>query len=312
MEGFVIPDSKKYVTIAEKATKPCLGSVPRRKLADISNLMEKYRPSNQEEKFKSMPSTTKEYNDQLQKENMALVNMMAQRNKIIEQSGVELDRLRVNLLKMQEQNQQFAVSNNQMLMELNLGKDRLKALQHELGCKNGLLIARKLELKERARTRPCQNDDMEVKLIKCKKPGESSKEGGNDEIPHNTKRSLQSNSLVSSKQFESMDKAENKRSYERRQSARFKAEEVKPIDNLSEIDDRKTPVCPLLHDPVKENGSTSTSASLENDGKKCSLAPGSEAQEIVRLSLCRPSRQAAKKVQSYKEIPVNVKMRRTD
>ncbi|KAL2525895.1 Shugoshin C terminus [Abeliophyllum distichum] len=256
MEGFVIPDSKKYVTIAEKATKPCLGSVPRRKLADIGNLMEKYRPSNQVEKFKSMPSTTKEYIDQLQKENMALVNMMAQRNKIIEQSGVELERLGVKLLKLQEQNQQLAVSNNQMLM--------LKALQHELGCKNGLLIARKLELKERARTRPCQNAVMEVKLIKCKKPGDSSKEDGNDEIPSNTKRSLQSNSLVSSKQFESMDKAENKRSYERRQSARFKAEEVIPIDNLLEIDDRKTPVCPLPHDPVKENGSTSTSASLES------------------------------------------------
>ncbi|GFS30112.1 hypothetical protein Acr_00g0010190 [Actinidia rufa] len=63
---------------------------------------------------------------------------------------------------MQQQNSQLAQANNQMLViwnlfnidsivhftlqELNSGKDRLKALQHELGCKSGLLKVKILQL----------------------------------------------------------------------------------------------------------------------------------------------------------------------
>ncbi|CAA2960208.1 shugoshin-1 isoform X1 [Olea europaea subsp. europaea] len=222
---------------------------------------------------------------------MALVTMLAQRNKIIEQSGIELEKLRVNLLKMQEQNQQLAQSNTQMLAELNSGKDRLRALQHELGCKNGLLRARQLQLEEKERMKPCQNVDSEVMLIKCEDPGESLIEDRGDKKPRNTRKRSQSYS--SSDQVQSKDKTE-KRSSVRRQSARFKAEEKEPAEDLFEMRYARFPVCSLPDGEVK----------------KCFSAPRYEPQKFGRSSLGRPSRQAAIKVQSYKEIPLNVKMRR--
>ncbi|CAA2960207.1 shugoshin-1 isoform X1 [Olea europaea subsp. europaea] len=212
-------------------------------------------------------------------------------SKIIEQSGIELEKLRVNLLKMQEQNQQLAQSNTQMLAELNSGKDRLRALQHELGCKNGLLRARQLQLEEKERMKPCQNVDSEVMLIKCEDPGESLIEDRGDKKPRNTRKRSQSYS--SSDQVQSKDKTE-KRSSVRRQSARFKAEEKEPAEDLFEMRYARFPVCSLPDGEVK----------------KCFSAPRYEPQKFGRSSLGRPSRQAAIKVQSYKEIPLNVKMRR--
>ncbi|KAI3458921.1 hypothetical protein Pfo_015584 [Paulownia fortunei] len=292
-EGFLICDSQNAATTGDIGRlRP--QSVVRRKLADISNLPQNQRLLIQEEKSQSIETTTKEYINQLQKENMALVKMLAQRNKIIEQSGTELDRMRVNLLKMHEQNQQLALSNTQMLAELNSGKDRLKVLQHELGCKSGLLKARKLELEEKVRTRTCKNADAE--LIKFREEGESSKEGKDDETPQNTKRSLQSNSEP----------------FVRRQSARFKAAELNPAGDLFETDDTKVPACLLPYGPVPEKGSTSESAFVKDEDNKCSSCLRYKSQEFGRSSLCRPSRLAAKKVQSYKEIPINIKMRRPE
>ncbi|KAL0842626.1 hypothetical protein Bca101_015871 [Brassica carinata] len=75
----------------------------------------------------------------LLKENMTLIKALAHRNKIIELSGVEFQKLKINLRKVQENNLQLAQANTHMLAELNTNRDRLKLLQHELGCKNVLL-----------------------------------------------------------------------------------------------------------------------------------------------------------------------------
>ncbi|KAL3838273.1 hypothetical protein ACJIZ3_022864 [Penstemon smallii] len=324
-EGVRIPDTQNVDTIVDKVAKACPQSAVRRKLADISNLPQKQRLLIQEEKSQSIPTNTKEYIDQLQKEHMALVKMLAQRNKIIEQSGIELDRLRVNLLKLKEQNHQLALQNSQMLADLNSGKDRLKALQHELGCKNGLLKARKLELEDKAPKRICKDADTEE--------GDSLKECINDVKPRITKRSSQSNGLGCSETVQSKENAVNKRfsffitretsifpyvslflsfgvfldrPCVRRQSARFKAAEQKHDEEMHDIDDTKLPKHPLLDNPVPEK----ESSSVKNEDNECSSGPGYESQDIGRPSLCRPSRVAAKKVQSYKEIPINVKMRR--
>ncbi|KAI3725372.1 hypothetical protein L1987_65159 [Smallanthus sonchifolius] len=57
-----------------------------------------------------------------------------------------MQKLRVTLEKVKQQNLQLAQSNSQMLAELNSVKERQKALNHEIGCKNGLIIAKNLEL----------------------------------------------------------------------------------------------------------------------------------------------------------------------
>ncbi|KAL9165306.1 hypothetical protein ABFS82_06G163000 [Erythranthe guttata] len=397
-KDFLILNSQNDSKIGDKIAMRCPQNVAvaRPKLADISNLPQKPQLLIQHEKSQSIPVTTKEYIEQLQKENMALAKMVAQRNKIIEQSGIELDRLRVNMIKMQEQNRQLALSHTLTLTELNSGKDRLKALQHELGCKIGLLKARELQnQEEKASTRPRQNENVEEER-------ESSKDGRDDEKPRNTKRRLRSQSLGASEPSQSEDNAVKRRIISRRQSARFKAVESKDANNLIGINDTGFQECPLPHnEPIPEKatpitrqhedavissklqeerelskdsrddekpcnnntkrrlrshslGSSEPLQSEDNPGNKRPVARRKSSRfkavelkdeagfpkctpvlenesisvnaamvedeeersscdivcESQRPSICRPSRVAAKKVQSYKEIPLNTKMRR--
>ncbi|KAJ0235158.1 SHUGOSHIN 2 [Hirschfeldia incana] len=110
-------------------------SAQRRKLADISNVSRE-------------DISSKDYAEKLQKENMTLMKALAHRNKMIELSGVEFQKLKISLRKVQENNLQLAQANTQMLAELNTNRDRLKLLQHELGCKNLLLGVKKMQLQE--------------------------------------------------------------------------------------------------------------------------------------------------------------------
>ncbi|CAF1791435.1 unnamed protein product [Brassica oleracea] len=133
-------------------------SAQRRKLADISNLG---REETQQLQQQNMLFSSKEYAAKLEKalpfaffillrlwwqtENMTLLKALAHRNKIIELSGVEIQKLRINLRNVQEKNLHLAQANSHMLAELNTNRDRLKLLQHELGCKDVLLEARKMQ-----------------------------------------------------------------------------------------------------------------------------------------------------------------------
>ncbi|XP_056854425.1 SHUGOSHIN 2-like [Raphanus sativus] len=106
--------------------------------------------------------SSKEYVEQFEKENMPLMKALAHINKIIELSRVEFQKLRINLRNVQEKNLQLARSSIQTeteygflelkfvfyfsLQELKSNRDRLKLLQHELGCKNVLLEPRALPL----------------------------------------------------------------------------------------------------------------------------------------------------------------------
>ncbi|KAL0284149.1 UNVERIFIED_CONTAM: shugoshin 1 [Sesamum radiatum] len=273
-EGLVVPDSvnaAKTGDIAEKAARPRAQNVVRRKLADISNLPENQRLLIQGEKAQCIETTAKEYIDQLQKLDFACDSG---EHGFGEDVGTE--------------------------KELNSGKDQLKVLQHELGCKSGLLKARKLGAEEKARTGQLESADAEEEV-------QSRKEGGDDEKPHKTRRSLQPNSVSSSEQVQSKEKIEKKRPSVRRQSARFKAAEVKPVEDLFDRNDTSILACRMLNEDVAEKGSTSENPSVKVEDNESRH----ESQESGRPSL-RSSRLAAKKVQSYKEKPINIKMRRTE
>ncbi|PNT69367.1 hypothetical protein BRADI_3g54300v3 [Brachypodium distachyon] len=73
------------------------------------------------------------------KENSKLAHLLAEKTKIIELSGVEIQKLRLALHATHQKNLQLAQANSQILAELNQGKDRLKVLQHELGCATAVL-----------------------------------------------------------------------------------------------------------------------------------------------------------------------------
>ncbi|KAK4356446.1 hypothetical protein RND71_025417 [Anisodus tanguticus] len=280
---------------------------PRKKLADISNLPLRKRFSSQDKKPENIPAASKEYIERIQKENLALTKILAERNKIIEITGVEVEKLKIYVRKIQQQNQLLAQANSKMLVELNSDKDRVKTLQHELGCMKGLLSARKSEANEQPKTEMFQNLNDEVKPMKCEEAGDLSLGNGDDEKARNLKRRRQSKSVGSSEQVQSEDKTKSKRSCVRRQSARFKPEALKLSEDSFEVQD-KCALHPPTSDPVQENGSTSIC--ISSNDLDCNPSSRFEPIPFGRSSLSRPSREAAKKVQSYKEIPVNIKMRR--
>ncbi|KAG5533139.1 hypothetical protein RHGRI_027379 [Rhododendron griersonianum] len=391
-EGFFVLGSESSLAGEKpkvvKTAKSSFGSAARKKLGDISNLPQRPQSLVQHEKEKFVPNFTKEYIEQLQKENAALVKLLADRNKIIELSGFELQKLRINLQKMQQQNMHLAQANSQMLVELNSGKDRLKALQHELGCRNGLLKARELELEETVKMTACQEMDNQVGTSKSEEDRESSEPDRDDNKQRTKNKKQQSKSqclsLATVKQNQLKEKTGNKSSVSlRRQSARFKSEEPEPTEDKFEVgastseearessepdrddkkqkskcqcldpstlrqvqlggktgnkrvslrrqsarfkseepedtedkfeaDDAKLPECSLYDDQIPEDGPASMRSSALKDDGGCHSGPnGDDAKELRRPSIGRPSRLAATKVQSYKEIPLKVKMRRPE
>ncbi|KAF5959369.1 hypothetical protein HYC85_000578 [Camellia sinensis] len=320
-----------------------------RDLGDLSNLPQQTKPLSQVDKELLVSNTTKEYIEQLQKENMALMKLLVDRNKILELSGIELQKLRVNLQKLQQQNSQLAQANSQMLVELNSGKDRLKVLHHELGCKNGLLKARGLELEEKAKIRTSKKLDNQVRTCKSEEARESLEADRAENKPRNTNKigkqqskslgppsvkqvllrdKTESNSVGlrrKSARFKSEEpeptgdvseiddaKTENKRVCLRRQSARFKSEEPESTEDVFEIDDAKFPACSLHDDQMQEDGSPSMCLLVKKIDKEVNSDSSDETLVLQRSSIGRPLRLAAKKVQSYKETPLNMKMRRLE
>lgn len=98
----------------------------------------------------------------------------------------------------------------------------------------------------------------------------------------------------------------------RRQSTRFKKAESKPTENLNDEDDTNFSklVSPDNHD--LEDGPIFVNKSLKHEDKERISDLQDDSQELERSYQCRPSRVAVRKVQSYKEIPLNVKMRRPE
>ncbi|KAF8395283.1 hypothetical protein HHK36_019226 [Tetracentron sinense] len=301
----------------ERMTKgSSLGSVVRKKLSDITNLQQRPKSLNKDEKSRPVSSTTKEHVDQLHKENLALMRLLADRNKIIELSGLELQKLRINFQKLQQQNLHLSQSNSQMLAELNLGKDRLKELQHEVECKEALLKVKNMELEEKEKKRTHHKTDKEDIPSKCEDAAEESLQGANyDKKPYNPNRRHQSRNQCPScviQQVAAEEMVDNKRLCSRRQSARVKSEQPEPTENLFEIEDAKFSARPLRDNPMHEDGTASSGSPTRKEEKEGKSAPRYETQELRRSLIGRPSRRAAEKIQSYKEIPVNVKMRRSE
>ncbi|KAG2262525.1 hypothetical protein Bca52824_069604 [Brassica carinata] len=133
-----------------------MSSAQRRKLADISNLEEQMKRE-ETQKQQAMLFSSKEYAEKLEKAlpfstfilvvaGCCFADSRLLYCKIIELSGVEIQKLRINLRNMQEKNLQFAQANSHMLAVCSPSLVyMLKLLQHELGCKNVLLEARKMQ-----------------------------------------------------------------------------------------------------------------------------------------------------------------------
>ncbi|KAK1620699.1 hypothetical protein QYE76_026216 [Lolium multiflorum] len=93
------------------------------------------------------------------KENARLVQLLAQkdqllaqRTKIIEITGIEMNKLRSALQGSRKQNLNLARANSLITAELNQAKDRLRVLQHELACATIVCKLKGSELKRKSST----------------------------------------------------------------------------------------------------------------------------------------------------------------
>ncbi|KAF1878370.1 hypothetical protein Lal_00047038 [Lupinus albus] len=367
-----------------------VGNSQKKMLTDITNNMEQQRwlksPSKQHHPSFSVTADISIH--QVLKENAMLMQLLANRNAIIESCKAELQKSQINFQKLQKQNSELALTNSRMLAELNSSRQRLREVQHELGSKNGILKAMKLEVKEHMETLKHEIDKKQAGASQSKKPdqmfpddrggvvchakrqrvskSQSSAPAVVEQVkPVNSQRynfrrqskaekprrpvadfievdeikydvsHLQENlsneseetSLGSKVHEEAREDADcnasgptnseqvlpkknldKKRHSLRRQSARFKPEKLEPTKVSVEIDDAKSAITRLCDMSEKSgpaaSGLTSGQENIENDG--CKFDP----QEIRRAPIERPKRQSVTKIQSYKEVPLNVKMRR--
>ncbi|CAN6921629.1 unnamed protein product [Brassica oleracea] len=365
-----------------------MNSAQRRTLGDITNLpnqkMMLNHGANQQQQSLSLSEKLQKAN-----ENMRLMKALTERNAIIERTGSELQRYRINLQMVQAQNLQLSQTNTRILAEIRTSKDQLKALQHELSCKNGVLMARKLPLEPQKL--PCTHHDAsEDKDRANASHGASGVFHPNGEDHKTASESSDCNSLQIN------DKANNKsRGFGRsnpaksevldiigrpgesaqttnmirrvslgRQSRRFNIQELGVTENLNGIhDDQESaakagcsasdlsigskPETVELHDTkertgesrrvssrrqsaevtsqraikvstdpplpdgiVEESSQVSSSVSTELKRESKNKPTGDEAEEMRETYVGRPSRQAAGKIKSYKEVSLKDKMRR--
>ncbi|KAI4322323.1 hypothetical protein L6164_022028 [Bauhinia variegata] len=283
----------------EGMTRRSIGSLMRKKLSDITNSQPQPKLPIQEEMPLETFSAEKDYIEQLLKEKMTLIQLLAERNKIIELSGAELQRLRSNIQKLQLQNLNLAQSNSQMLAELNLGRERMKALQHDILCKAALLKGKNLGVEGKVDMNYENNGS--VLQEEEEKAGRPSVKACNQ---NRTRTIRRSQSLGSSTKDGSKEKDKHKRQCLRRHSTavRLRRHEHEPLENLFEIEDAKYPINHSGHD------SLSSPAVKDETGENSALR-----NDAPRSSFGRPLRKAAAdKVHSYKERSLKAKLRRLD
>ncbi|XP_028776238.1 shugoshin-1-like [Neltuma alba] len=272
----------------EGMAKRSIGSLMRKKLSDITNSQPQPQLPNIEENLPENLPANKDCIEQLLKERVTLLQLLAERNKIIELTGSELQRLRTNIQKLQLQNWNLAQSNTHMLAELNLGRERIKALQHDIVCRAALLKGMNFGVEGKVEARDEDNIPLsqEVEEKTARPSPRASNEGKNSSRNRrrNTRRSTGSSSTTSTRDA-CKKKSEDKRPSSRRHSAKVTTHEREALEDLFEIEDAKYAV-------------TGENSGLGHQGPRSSFG--------------RPSRKAAEKVQSYKEIPLNVKMRRLE
>ncbi|KMT02358.1 hypothetical protein BVRB_9g205820 [Beta vulgaris subsp. vulgaris] len=287
-----------------------LGSRMRKRLSDITNLQSQHKSpfKNQENVLPVVDdSSNKSSMEQLLKENALMMKLIEEKDKIIESNGLELQTLRVTLQKTQLQNWQFAQSNSQMLAELNMAKDRLKNLQHEFVSKDALFKAMTLELKGMSKMH-CETKNLkegETKTIEAAVEQPLEDINNDEKKVSKTKRGRparsQSMGPTTSRPAVSKEIVENKRRCLRRQSMRLKHPENQ--DDLFEIDVANSPEKQTMNPEHRKSDSDVV------DYETC-LSDSSKGAGAQRLSIGRPQRRAAEKVQSYKDPPLNTKMRR--
>ncbi|KAL2324978.1 hypothetical protein Fmac_024036 [Flemingia macrophylla] len=325
--------------------------------------------------------------EQLLKEKEVLIKLLANRDAIIESCKAELVKCQANFQKLKKQNGELALTNTQMLAELNSSRQKLRELQLELGSKNGVLHAMRLELTAKENTLKSKHeiDAIEVGACQSKQTDQLLQEDNRGKAKRKRVSNCQSSAPAVIKQVKSTEKVNNQRYSLRRQSAGLKSEKPEPTKDLLEVVDVKDEIWQMQENVANENGPTSFESKVHDEAREaiepseptdteqglaksiekkrhnlrrqtncfrpakpestedlieigdakfnvsqlsdnmseencpttsivsCGLENNgctSEPQESRRSSVGRPLRRTVEKIVSYKEVPLNVKMRR--
>lgn len=197
-------------------------------LSDITNSQSQDEFNHQETDLERSEQVNR-----LIKENVALVKLLEERDKTIELSRYELRNLREGIHKLKVQNWSLAQTNFQLLAEINLARNKVKALNHEVTCKNAFLKATYCEQEKDENTQP-RNAPAAQNVLKI-----SDEESEKPSVP-NRRRYIRGKSIGASTAHKiegEKEKSETKRRQLRRKSARVRSATQEVIDNLFEIED---------------------------------------------------------------------------
>ncbi|KAL1214837.1 SHUGOSHIN 2 [Cardamine amara subsp. amara] len=266
----------------------------RQSLSDITNTQ-----CQEELNLHKIGSEPNEHVNRLIKENVALVKLLEERDKTIELSRNELRHLREGIHKLQLQNWSLAQSNSHFLGEINLARNKVKALNHEVTCKNALLKAKccQQEKSENTQPRNVLTTENELKMTDDDSPKPF--------VP-NRRRFIRNKSLGASNTHKieaEKEKSETKRRQLRRRSA---AHDV--TENLFEIEDL---ILTMPNDICQQNNSKMPSHTRKKEEEEEDLRTRHQDFKVYRSPVDRSLRKAAEKIHSYKEAFISSKMRRS-
>ncbi|XP_024025603.1 SHUGOSHIN 2 [Morus notabilis] len=184
----------------------------------------------------------------LEKAKVELMKVLADRNKLIEHCVVELRKLRVNLYSLQ------FTSLFTLFFFL-----QLKVVQHELGCKNGLLIARKVEAGERGKIITCLDYNNVAGSSHHDETAKSSQADKETKPSNANKRKQARNQSLGCPPVKAVcakEEVNKRRSCSRRQSARLKSKGLEVTEDSFPMDNAKIPVSSTHDDQIDASGQT--------------------------------------------------------
>ncbi|KAK7268525.1 hypothetical protein RIF29_21225 [Crotalaria pallida] len=161
--------------------------------------------------------------------------------------------------------------------------------------------------------RPTEDDFFEVDEIKYdvshlqeNLANKSEETSSGSKVHEEAREDAESSGTTNSEQVHVKKNIDKKRPSLRRQSARFKPENLEPTEDSFEIDDAKFDISHLCDDMSEKRGPTPSSLTSGQENNAYNFDP----REFRRSSVGQPLRRTVEKIQSYKEVPLNVKMQR--
>ncbi|KAK7356544.1 hypothetical protein VNO80_15817 [Phaseolus coccineus] len=256
-----------------------VGASQNKILADVTNLHQQPKK----------PVST----EQLLKEKEILMKLLANRDAIIESCKAELQKCQINFQKVRKQNAELALTNSQMLAEHNSSRQKLRELQLELGIKNGILNAMKLELtvkKEHTSKLKPETNVNEVRACQNKQSDQSFQE--------DNKRSAKRRK-VSQSQCTVVDPlcvCVCAPMYSlRRQSSRLKDEKPEPTEDFVEVVEINDDISNLQENLTNESGTTSLVSKVHDEARETT-----EFSRLTNSEQVHPKRNIEKKRNSMR------------